>query len=51
MLQKQTKKESLEDEIESLIEQRQEARKNRDFALADKIRDEKRKLKKGSCHF
>ena len=39
MLQKQTKKESLEDEIESLIEQRQEARKNRDFALADKIRD------------
>ena len=40
MLQKQTKKESLEDEIESLIEQRQEARKNRDFALADKIRDD-----------
>ena len=40
MLQKQTKKESLEDEIERLIEQRQEARKNRDFALADKIRDD-----------
>ena len=30
----------LEDEIERLIEQRQEARKNRDFALADKIRDD-----------
>jgi len=31
---------SLEDEIEELIKQRQEARKNRDFALADKIRDD-----------
>ncbi|WP_226038409.1 cysteine--tRNA ligase [Aquibacillus saliphilus] len=30
----------LEDEIESLIEQRIDARKNRDFALADKIRDD-----------
>ena len=27
-------------EIEELIEQRQNARKNRDFALADKIRDD-----------
>lgn len=31
---------SLEDEIEELIEQRQQARKNKDFALADKIRDD-----------
>ena len=31
---------SLEQEIEKLIEQRKEARKNRDFALADKIRDD-----------
>lgn len=33
-------KASLEDEIEELIKKRQEARKNRDFALADKIRDD-----------
>jgi cysteinyl-tRNA synthetase len=33
-------KASIEDEIEELIEKRQEARKNRDFALADKIRDD-----------
>lgn len=33
-------KEDVSDEIESLIEQRQEARKNRDFATADKIRDQ-----------
>ncbi|HSR03863.1 MAG TPA: cysteine--tRNA ligase [Proteiniclasticum sp.] len=31
---------SLEEEVEKLIEQRKEARKNRDFALADKIRDD-----------
>ena len=31
---------SLEEEVEKLIEQRNEARKNRDFALADKIRDD-----------
>ncbi len=31
---------SLEEEIEALIEQRNEARKNRDFATADKIRDD-----------
>ncbi|WP_234123328.1 cysteine--tRNA ligase [Clostridium hydrogenum] len=31
---------SLEDEIEKLIQERQEARKNRDFKLADKIRDD-----------
>lgn len=30
----------LDEEIEALIHQRNEARKNRDFALADKIRDE-----------
>ena len=39
ILQKTTKA-SLEDEIEALIEQRQQARKNRDFAMADKIRDD-----------
>lgn len=39
ILQKSTKG-SLEDEIEKLIEDRQQARKNRDFALADKIRDD-----------
>ncbi len=33
-------KESLDEEIEKLIEKRQEARANRDFATADKIRDE-----------
>ncbi|MGM9988773.1 MAG: cysteine--tRNA ligase [Bacillaceae bacterium] len=32
--------ELLDDEIEKLLEQRIEARKNRDFALADKIRDD-----------
>ncbi len=32
--------EILPEEIEKLIRERQEARKNRDFALADKIRDE-----------
>lgn len=39
ILQKSTKV-SLEDEIEALIEQRQQARKDRNFALADKIRDD-----------
>ena len=39
MLQNTTKG-SLEDEIEEIIEQRQNARKNKDFALADKIRDD-----------
>ncbi|MGL5616154.1 MAG: cysteine--tRNA ligase [Sarcina sp.] len=39
MLQKSTKV-SLEDEVEELIKQRQEARKNKDFALSDKIRDD-----------
>ena len=39
ILQKSTKG-NLEDEIEALIEDRQNARKNRDFALADKIRDD-----------
>ena len=39
ILQKSTKGD-LESEIEELIEQRQNARKNRDFALSDKIRDD-----------
>ena len=39
ILQKSTKL-SLEEEIESLIQERQNARKNKDFALSDKIRDE-----------
>ncbi len=42
MLQKSTKADLADEaeEIEALIEQRQQARKNRDFALADKIRDD-----------
>jgi len=39
ILQKSTKM-SLEEEIERLIEERQQARKDRNFALADKIRDD-----------
>jgi cysteinyl-tRNA synthetase len=39
ILQKSTKV-SLEDEIEELIAKRQEARKNKDWALSDKIRDD-----------
>ncbi len=39
MFQKSTKG-NLEEEIEVLIAKRQQARKDRDFALADKIRDE-----------
>ena len=39
ILQKTTKV-SLEDEIEALINERQQARKERNFALADKIRDD-----------
>jgi cysteinyl-tRNA synthetase len=31
---------SIDDEVEALIAQRQEARKNKDFALSDKIRDD-----------
>ncbi|MBF8983458.1 cysteine--tRNA ligase [Lutibacter sp. B2] len=34
------KEESLDEEIEKLVQQRQDARKNRDFALSDKIRDD-----------
>ena len=34
------KKENLDEEIEKLIEQRDEARKNKDWAMADKIRDD-----------
>ncbi|RXJ03019.1 cysteine--tRNA ligase [Anaerobacillus alkaliphilus] len=36
--------ELLDEEIDKLIEQRNEARKNKDFALADKIRDELKDL-------
>jgi cysteinyl-tRNA synthetase len=36
----ETKEESLNERIEKLIEERQNARKNKDFALADKIRDD-----------
>lgn len=39
ILQKTTKT-NLEEEIEALIAERQQARKERDFALADKIRDD-----------
>ena len=39
ILQKKEEK-TLESEIQELIDKRQEARKNRDFALADKIRDD-----------
>ena len=39
ILQKEIEK-NLDSEIEELIEQRQEARKNKNFALADKIRDD-----------
>lgn len=39
MFQKSTKG-NLEEEIEALIAKRQQARKDRDFTLADKIRDE-----------
>ena len=34
------KEESLDDEIEKLIEERQQARKDRNWTLADKIRDD-----------
>ena len=34
------KTQSLDDEVEALIEQRTQARKNKDWATADKIRDE-----------
>ncbi len=36
----ETKEEMLDSDIEDLIEERQQARKNRDFARADEIRDE-----------
>ncbi|GAU79711.1 cysteine--tRNA ligase [Fusibacter sp. 3D3] len=36
----QKEKESIDDQIEALIEKRQLARKNKDFALSDQIRDE-----------
>ncbi|MFC0559097.1 cysteine--tRNA ligase [Halalkalibacter alkalisediminis] len=36
----QTQKELLDEEIEQLIEKRNQARKDKDFALADQIRDE-----------
>ncbi|SFC80713.1 cysteine--tRNA ligase [Clostridium uliginosum] len=39
MLQKSTKQD-LETEIQAMVDKRQQARKDRDFALSDKIRDE-----------
>ena len=36
----ETKEEMLDSDIEAMIEERQQARKNRDFARADAIRDE-----------
>lgn len=39
-LELQENKELLDEEVEQLIEQRNEARRNKDFALADSIRDE-----------
>ncbi|MBW6410358.1 cysteine--tRNA ligase [Clostridium weizhouense] len=39
ILQKSTKQD-LDSEIQALVDQRQQARKDRDFALADKIRDD-----------
>ena len=41
------KAEILDSEIEDLIEQRTQARKNKNFALADKIRNDL--LEKGNC--
>jgi cysteinyl-tRNA synthetase len=38
-------KELLDSEIDKLIEQRNEARKNKDFTLADKIRDDLKEMK------
>lgn len=40
ILYDRAKKESLDEEIEGLIAQRQQARKEKNFALADKIRDD-----------
>ena len=37
---KNTQKASLDEEIEALIAQRTQARKDKDWALADKIRDD-----------
>ena len=34
------KQDSLDDEVEAKIQERTQARKNKDWALADKIRDE-----------
>jgi len=40
ILKKEEKKEEINKEIKQLIEKRQEARKNNDYELADKIRDQ-----------
>jgi len=40
ILKKEEEKEEISKEVEQLIEKRQEARKNNDYELADKIRDE-----------
>ena len=39
ILQNDKKEEKLEDDVEALVAERQEARKNKDFARADEIRD------------
>ena len=36
----ETEEQSIDDDIERLIAERQEARKNKDFARSDEIRDE-----------
>lgn len=40
ILQNDDKAEAVEDDIKALVEERQQARKNKDFARADEIRDE-----------
>ena len=40
LLQQEAEDTGVDDEIKELVEQRQEARKNKDFAKADAIRDQ-----------
>ncbi len=39
LLQQEEKDDAIDDEIQALVEERQEARKNKNFARADEIRD------------
>ena len=39
-VQRRIRQDSVEDDVQALIEQSNAARKNKDWALADKIRDE-----------